>query len=56
MAVSGIADILGTLIFPTGPYYPGFTLTAVITYALYDNKSAVRRRLLKLPVLANAQT
>ena len=27
----------------------------VLTYALYGNKSAVRRRLLKLPVLANAQ-
>ena len=28
-------DILGVLIFPTGPYFPGFTLTAFLTGAVY---------------------
>lgn len=43
MAVSGIADIIGALIFPTGPYFPGFTLTAVLTAlctALFVRKNA----------------
>ena len=31
MLVAGVADILGALVFPTGPYFPGFTLTAVLT-------------------------
>jgi len=26
-----IADFLGTIIFPTGPYFPGLTLTALLT-------------------------
>ncbi len=34
-AIGGIADILGCLIMPTGPYFPGFTLNAVITGAVY---------------------
>ena len=30
-----LADVLGSLIFPTGAYFPGFTLTCVITGAVY---------------------
>lgn len=30
-AVYGIGDLIGSLLFPTGTYFPGFTLTAVIT-------------------------
>lgn len=33
MAVAGIGDILGALLFPSGAYFPGFTLTAVLTAA-----------------------
>ncbi len=43
MAVAGIADILGAVIFPTGPYFPGFTLTAVLTAlctSLFISKNA----------------
>lgn len=29
--VGALADFLGTIIFPTGPYFPGLTLTALIT-------------------------
>lgn len=31
VAVSAIGDILGAIIAPTGPYFPGFTLTNIIT-------------------------
>lgn len=29
--VGALADFLGTIIFPTGPYFPGLTLTTLIT-------------------------
>ena len=31
----GIADVLAALLMPTGPYFPGFTLTAVLTGVIY---------------------
>ena len=34
---AGLADVLGVMLFPTGPYFPGFTLTAILmglTYGL----------------------
>ena len=31
MAVGGLGDIVGALLFPAGPYFPGFTLPAVLT-------------------------
>ena len=34
-AIGGIADILGCLIMPTGPYFPGFTINAAITGLVY---------------------
>ncbi|MEG2199856.1 MAG: folate family ECF transporter S component, partial [Anaerovorax sp.] len=30
-----IGDILGMLIYPTGPYFPGFTLTTFLTGVTY---------------------
>lgn len=33
--VGALGDILGMLLFPTGPYFPGFTLTAFLTGAVY---------------------
>ncbi len=33
MLVSGLGDLLGAILFPSGPYFPGFTLTAVLTAA-----------------------
>lgn len=35
MAVGGVADLLGCLIRPTGPYFPGFTLNAALTGLIY---------------------
>ncbi len=34
-AIGAVADILGCLIMPTGPYFPGFTLSAAITGLIY---------------------
>lgn len=33
--VGAVGDILGMLLFPSGPYFPGFTLTAFLTGAVY---------------------
>ena len=33
--VSALGDLIGSLAFPTGAYFPGFTLTCVITGAVY---------------------
>ena len=46
--VAGLGDFLGALLFPIGPYFPGFTLTAVLTgltfgFFLYERRSAWRR-------------
>lgn len=31
MLVAGLGDFVGAILFPIGPYFPGFTLTAVLT-------------------------
>lgn len=31
MIVAGLGDFLGAILFPSGQYFPGFTLTAVLT-------------------------
>ena len=33
--IHGIADILGALLFPTGTFFPGFTLTAAVLGLIY---------------------
>lgn len=35
MAVGGIADLLGCIIRPTGPYFPGFTLNMIVMGLVY---------------------
>lgn len=47
MIIGMLADILGAFIFPVGPYFPGFTLTAALTGLLYGfllhrNQSMIR--------------
>lgn len=32
---AAIADLLGATLFPSGPFFPGFTLTAAVTGILY---------------------
>jgi len=29
--LAGLADLIGSLLFPIGPYFPGFTFTAILT-------------------------
>ena len=33
--IGGLGDLTGALLFPTGAYFPGFTLTAACTGAIY---------------------
>ncbi len=33
--VGGVSDLIGALLFPIGPYFPGFTLSAVITGLIF---------------------
>lgn len=33
--VSGLADLIGALLFPSGAFFPGYTLTALITGFIY---------------------
>lgn len=35
MVIAILADVLGAFIFPVGPYFPGFTVTAALTGLLY---------------------
>ena len=35
VVISILADVLGAFLFPVGPYFPGFTLTAALTGLLY---------------------
>ena len=45
--VAGIADCIGAILFPSGPFFPGFTLTAVLMglvfgLFLYKKQTIVR--------------
>ena len=33
--INGVADFVGAILFPSGPFFPGFTLTAVISGLIY---------------------
>ncbi|MCM1545113.1 MAG: folate family ECF transporter S component [Ruminococcus sp.] len=35
MAVYGIGDIIGAVLLPTGPYFPGYTLSAVLSGLIF---------------------
>jgi ECF transporter S component (folate family) len=34
-AAGGLADFIGAILFPIGPYFPGFTLSAALTGAVF---------------------
>lgn len=45
--VAALGDFLGAILFPIGPYFPGFTLTAALTglvfgFFLFKKRSALR--------------
>ena len=33
--VGGLSDVLGAILFPSGAYFPGYTLTAILAGAIY---------------------
>lgn len=33
--VGGLGDLIGAILFPNGPFFPGFTLTALLTGLVY---------------------
>ncbi|MBQ8029288.1 MAG: folate family ECF transporter S component [Clostridia bacterium] len=35
VAVYAMGDLIGTFLFPTGPFFPGFTLTAAVSGLIY---------------------
>ena len=46
--VAGIADVLGAILFPSGPFFPGFTLTSILTGVIYGillNKQQTKLRI-----------
>ena len=49
---AALGDLLGSLLFPTGAYFPGFTLTAACTGLLYGLCLYGRGRDWKGPILA----
>ena len=46
----GLADLIGAFLFPTGTFFPGFTVSAVLTglifgFVLYDKEVTIKRAL-----------
>ncbi len=50
--VAALGDLLGSLLFPTGAYFPGFTLTAACTGALFGLCLYRREISWRFPILA----
>ena len=53
--VAGLGDLLGALLFPIGPYFPGFTLTAVLiglVYGLFLYREVNLRRIVAAASIA----
>ena len=53
-AAAGIGDFMGSILFPIGAYFPGFTLTAALSglvYGLFIYKKQVTFLRLLVPVL-----
>ena len=50
--VAALGDLLGSLLFPTGAYFPGFTLTAACTGAIFGLCLYRRGTDWRFPILA----
>ena len=55
MTVSVLADVLGAFIFPVGPYFPGFTVTAALTGLLYGSLLHTERTLPRIALAVGVQ-
>lgn len=54
MLVYGIGDVVGTFMFPVGAYFPGFTVSAVLSgliYGLFLNRKSSPLRIIGSAVL-----
>lgn len=52
--ISALGDIVGGILFPTGPYFPGFTLTAALTGLIFGLCLYKRPNKLSAAILAAA--
>ena len=51
MTIAGLADLIGALLFPFGAYFPGYTLSAIISgfiygFFLYKQKNSTNKKLI----------
>lgn len=54
--VGGISDFIGAILFPIGPYFPGFTFTAIligVVYSLFLYKKQTIVRIISSAVIVN---
>lgn len=51
--VSGLADCIGAILFPTGAYFPGFTLTAVLVGILYGLLLYQRQTIVRILIVVS---
>ncbi len=54
--VHGISDVIGAVLFPLGPYFPGYTLTAVLIGVAYGLCLRNTNRFWRVAVAVAAQT
>lgn len=50
---NGFADFIGASLFPSGPFFPGFTLTAFLAGVIYSSFYYKKEMTLKRIILAN---
>ncbi len=54
--VGGVSDFIGALLFPIGPYFPGYTFTAIligVVYSLFLYKKQTMIRIISSVVIVN---
>lgn len=54
MLTAALGDLLGSVLFPVGPFFPGFTLTAALTGLIFGLCLHKRRRSKCRPIIAAA--
>ena len=52
MLTAALGDLLGSVLFPVGPFFPGFTLTAALTGLIFGLCLYNRRRSRLRPIIA----
>jgi len=52
MLTAALGDLLGSVLFPVGPFFPGFTLTAALTGLIFGLCLYNKRRSKRWPIIA----